>query len=68
MGSLAASVPTLLGGIGAAKSLRDKPKMPPAIPMPDEELIRKSQRRATSTRKGGRASTILTGTDDGLGG
>jgi hypothetical protein len=49
------------------------PEMPqsnePAIPMADEEEIKRSKRRGVSGRGGGRASTILTGGDkDRLGG
>lgn len=32
----------------------------PAIPLPDEEEIRRNRRRGTASRGGGRASTILT--------
>lgn len=50
--------------IDATKSL--SPDLPPeksAIPMPDEEEIKRSRRRANAARGGGRASTILTGGD-----
>jgi len=41
----------------------------PVIPMPDEDEIKRSKRRGTAARSGGRASTILTGGDqDRLGG
>lgn len=39
------------------------PEEEAAIPMPDEEEIRRNKRRGQSTRGGGRASTILTGGD-----
>lgn len=45
---------------------RMSPELPPeeaAIPMPDEEEIRRNKRRGQSARGGGRASTILTGGD-----
>jgi hypothetical protein len=45
---------------------RMSPELPPeeaAIPMPDEEEIRRNKRRGQSSRGGGRASTILTGGD-----
>lgn len=71
MAMLAAAAPYLpqaLGAFGAYKASQARPKQAPAIPMPDEEMIRKSQRRSAGARRGGRASTILTGTEDGLGG
>lgn len=41
----------------------------PVIPLPDEEDIRRSKRRGTAARGGGRASTVLTGgNQDRLGG
>lgn len=54
-------------------SRRMSPEMPesddPVIPMADEEEIRRSKRRGTAARGGGRAATILTGGDkDRLGG
>lgn len=68
MASLAANAPMILSGIGAAKAMRDKPKKTPAIPMPDVEAIQRAKKRTAGQRSSGRASTILTGTDDGLGG
>lgn len=47
-------------------SRRMNPELPPeeaAIPMPDEEEIKRNKRRGQSARGGGRASTILTGGD-----
>lgn len=47
-------------------SRRMNPELPPeeaAIPIPDEEEIKRSKRRGQSSRGGGRASTILTGGD-----
>lgn len=70
MAALAAGaqfLPEIVSGIGAARVMRDKPKKTPAIPMPDEEMIRQNKRRS-GPRRTGRASTILTGTEDGLGG
>lgn len=37
-----------------------------AIPLPDEEALERERRRRESGRRGGRASTVLTG-DDRLG-
>lgn len=68
LAALAPYTPQILGGIGAYKASRVKPKKAStAIPMPDEEEIRRVKRRTTSASSG-RASTILTGTDYGLGG
>lgn len=58
--------PQIVGGLGSYKESRVKPKKTPAIPMPDEEELQKAKRRSPGSR--GRASTILTGTDYGLGG
>lgn len=43
--------------------------LPPPHPLPDEEEIRRAQRRMMASRVGrtGRASTILTGEDEPLG-
>jgi hypothetical protein len=43
--------------------------LPPPAPLPDEEQIRKAQRRMLSARAGrtGRRATILTGNDEPLG-
>ncbi len=68
LAALAPYTPQILGGIGAYKSSRVKPaKKAPAIPMPDDEEIRRNKRRTAPSSRG-RASTILTGTDYGLGG
>lgn len=42
---------------------------PPTVPLPDEEDLKQTKRRATSAqlRRGGRESTILTGGSDRLG-
>ena len=69
MAYLAASaqyLPQVVGGIGAYKAARDRPKKASPIPMPDVEAIEKLKRKSPGSR--GRASTILTGTDYGLGG
>ena len=45
---------------------RMNPELPPeeaAIPMADEEEIKRNKRRGQSARGGGRAATILTGGD-----
>ncbi len=65
-----ASLPTLLAGYGAAKTLfAGKPKAPPAVPMPDFEALQRAKKRSVAARPStGAASTILTGTPDGLGG
>lgn len=42
------------------------PEMPaeePALPMPDEDEIKRNKRRTASARGGGRASTIFTDSD-----
>ena len=36
--------------------------------MPDEEALQRARRRKAASRTGGRASTVLTGDDDKLGG
>jgi len=52
----------------AEKAAKDAANQP-AIPMPDEEELRRKRRKANAARSGGRASTILTGGDsDQLGG
>ena len=51
-----------------SKAMEDQ-EQEPVIPLPDEEEIRRSKRRGTAARGGGRASTVLTGGDkDRLGG
>lgn len=67
MGALsagAAFLPQAISALGAMKGGKAK-KATPAVPMPDEDEIKRSRKRSPSR---GRASTILTGTDDGLGG
>lgn len=67
MGALsagAAFLPQAISALGAMKGGKSR-KTAPAVPMPDEEAIKRSRKRSTNQ---GRASTILTGTDDGLGG
>lgn len=59
-------LPQVVGGIGVYKTSKMRPNKTPAVPMPDEEMIQKSKRKSPGSR--GRASTILTGTDYGLGG
>ena len=36
--------------------------------MPDEDALKRARRRKAASRKGGRASTVLTGDEDKLGG
>lgn len=67
LAALAPYAPQIVGGIGAYKASRVKKTKTSAIPMPDDEEIRKSKRRTAQIGRG-RASTILTGTDYGLGG
>lgn len=63
----ASYLPQIVGGIGAYKASHLRPKKPPIVPMPDvEALQQQSKRKAPASR--GRASTILSGTDYGLGG
>lgn len=59
-------LPQIVGGVSAYKASRMQPKKTPVVPMPDEEALRQAKRRSPSSR--GRASTILSGTDYGLGG
>jgi hypothetical protein len=56
-----------IAGYGAYRQSKQRPKATPAIPMPDEEELRRSRRKALARQSVGRASTILTETD-GLGG
>jgi hypothetical protein len=56
-----------VAGYGAYRQAHQRPKPAPAIPLPDEEEIRRARRKTLSQRSSGRASTILTETD-GLGG
>jgi hypothetical protein len=68
LSALAPMAPQIIGGLGAYKASRVKPqKKAPAIPMPDDEEIQRAKRRSAPASRG-RASTILTGTDYGLGG
>jgi len=62
-----ATLATLVGGYGAYRQSRVRPKAAPAIPMPDEEELRRSKRKTVARGSAGRVSTILTETD-GLGG
>lgn len=55
--------------LSAWRASRQKPRVPDPIPMPDEEALQKQKKRSLAAASGsGRASTILTGTDNGLGG
>lgn len=69
MASLMAYAPQVVGAIGALKSSGSSgPKPPPAIPMPDPEVMKQQQRKKAATAyQSGRASTILSDTG-GLGG
>lgn len=67
LAALAPFAPQIVGGLGSYKASRVKPKKTSAIPMPDDEEIRRNKRRTAPSSRG-RASTILTGTDYGLGG
>lgn len=49
--------------------IEKKANLPPVIPMPDEEEIKRVQRRRNARRTGGRSSTVLTSGDyAGMGG
>lgn len=61
----ASVLPQVVSGLGSLKAGKSR-KPAPAIPMPDIAELQRSKRKAPASR--GRASTILTGTDDGLGG
>lgn len=66
LAALAPYTPQIIGGIGSYKASRSRSTKNPAVPMPDDEEIRRNKRKLSSSR--GRASTILTGTEYGLGG
>jgi hypothetical protein len=59
--------PAGLAAQGAVQAI-DKPKapgLPPAVPLPDEEDIKRSRRRSSAAQlqRSGRASTILSDSD-----
>lgn len=66
LAALAPYAPQIIGGIGSYKASRPKSSKAPAVPIPDEEEIRRNKRKSTPGR--GRVSTILSGTEYGLGG
>ena len=52
-------------GTAAVAAEEPAPAPPPAVPMPDEEDIRRAKRRSTTAQmqRAGRASTILSDSD-----
>lgn len=51
----------------AATALAYPPPTPPVIPMPDEEMLTKAKRRNSQTGRTGRAATIMSDEDTGMG-
>ena len=52
-------VSSLKGTYESLTKLPDAPETEPATPLQDDEALRRARQRATSRRRGGRASTIL---------